>query len=271
MRLEVKGRNVEVNDSIRRYAEDKLDKIERQLPEATQIEVELAFETNPSIAEDHIAEATVWTKGSTLRVRERSARVRDLDRPARRQARAAGEAVPREAKPARDGSACERARSDEPTFSGAQLERMIVKSKQFDLQPLTPDEATVELELIGHDFFVFTNVETGRQNVVYRRRDGAYGSDRATAVDGALPARQPLHEQFAEQADLDIGADDADPEASRRTPSRLAGLMHGLADGFLTAPPDEFGRPSPFGEVALHGVPRARRVGHVVTAEPSCR
>ena len=72
MRLEVKGRNVEVNDSIRRYAEEKLDRVERQLPEETQIEVELTLETNPSISEDHIAEATVWTKGSTLRVRETS-------------------------------------------------------------------------------------------------------------------------------------------------------------------------------------------------------
>ena len=110
MRLEVKGRNVEVNDSIRRYAEDKLDKIERQLPEPTQIEVELTLETNPSIADDHIAEATVWTKGSTLRVRERSAALRGLDRPARRQARAAGEALPREAQPPRDGPARQRQR-----------------------------------------------------------------------------------------------------------------------------------------------------------------
>ena len=55
MRLEVKGRNVEVNDSLRRYAADKLDKLEKQLPEPTQIEVELTLETNPSIAEDHIA------------------------------------------------------------------------------------------------------------------------------------------------------------------------------------------------------------------------
>ena len=52
---------------------------------------------------------------------------------------------------------------------------MIVKSKQFDLQPLTPEEATLELELVGHDFFVFDNVDTGKTNVVYRRRDGAYG------------------------------------------------------------------------------------------------
>jgi putative sigma-54 modulation protein len=72
MRLEVKGRNVEVNDSIRRYAEEKLDRIERQLPDETQIEVELKLETNPSISADHIAEATVWTKGSTLRAREAS-------------------------------------------------------------------------------------------------------------------------------------------------------------------------------------------------------
>ena len=62
--------------------------------------------------------------------------------------------------------------ADEPNFTAEQLEQMIVKSKQFDLQPLTPDEAALELELIGHDFFVFVNVDTGKTNVVYRRRAG---------------------------------------------------------------------------------------------------
>ena len=62
-----------------------------------------------------------------------------------------------------------------PYFTAEQLERMIVKSKQFDLQALTPDEATLQLELVGHDFFVFRNEATGKTNVVYRRRDGAYG------------------------------------------------------------------------------------------------
>ena len=75
---------------------------------------------------------------------------------------------------------------------------------------------------------------------------------------GLFRRAKPLHEQLAEHADLDIGATDGDAEAGQRTPSRLAGLMHGLADGFLSAPPDEFGRPSPFGEVALHGVARPR-------------
>ena len=84
---------------------------------------------------------------------------------------------------------------------------------------------------------------------------------------GLFRRAKPLHEQLAEQADLDIGsaADGADSEAGQRTPSRLAGLMHGLADGFLSAPPDEFGRPSPFGEVALHGVARPREWDTIVT------
>jgi hypothetical protein len=68
---------------------------------------------------------------------------------------------------------------------------------------------------------------------------------------------KPLHRQLAEQGELDIGGA-VDEEPPQPAPSRLAGLMHGLADGFLSAPPDEFGRPSPLGEVALHGVPRAR-------------
>ena len=175
MRLEVKGRNVEVNDSIRRYAEEKLDRIERQLPDETQIEVELTLETNPSISADHVAEATVWTKGSTLRAREASnafeTSIDQLSDKLERQVKRYREKRSRRG----TGRRANGQQAEEPTFSGEQLDRMIVKSKQFELQPLTPDEAAVELELIGHDFFVFTNAETGLTNVVYRRRAGAYG------------------------------------------------------------------------------------------------
>jgi hypothetical protein len=74
---------------------------------------------------------------------------------------------------------------------------------------------------------------------------------------------RPLHEQLAEEGGLDFGPE---PGETGRAPSRLAGLMHGLADGFLTAPPDEFGNPSPLGEVGVHGVPRARRWDVVASA-----
>jgi len=72
MRLQVKGKNVEVSTTLREYAEEKLGKVGRQLAEATQVEVELSLEKNPSIADNHIAEATIWTKGPTLRAREAS-------------------------------------------------------------------------------------------------------------------------------------------------------------------------------------------------------
>ena len=82
---------------------------------------------------------------------------------------------------------------------------------------------------------------------------------------GLFRRDKALHEQLAEEAGLEIGADDGEAEPGRRAPSRLAGLMHGLADGFLSAPPDEFGRPSPLGEVALHGVPRPRAWDTIAT------
>lgn len=82
---------------------------------------------------------------------------------------------------------------------------------------------------------------------------------------GLFRRAKPLHERLADEADLDIGSETADADPGRRPPSRLAGLMHGLADGFLSAPPDEFGRPSPFGEVALHGVARPREWDTIAT------
>jgi hypothetical protein len=79
---------------------------------------------------------------------------------------------------------------------------------------------------------------------------------------GLFGRNKPLHEQLAEEGALDIGG-----EPEPRAPSRLGGLLHGLADGFLTAPPDEFGRPSPLGEVGVHGVARAREWDAVASAE----
>ncbi|HZG35891.1 MAG TPA: ribosome-associated translation inhibitor RaiA [Gaiellaceae bacterium] len=175
MRLQVKGRNVEVSDSIRRYAEEKLSKLERQLADPTQVELELAMETNPSIAANHVAEATIWTKGPTLRAREASSAfeasidqiVDKLERQVKRY---------REKRSRREsGRRANGSLQPEPTPSAEQLDRMIVKSKQFLLRPMSPEEAVLQLELIGHDFFVFQHEETGATNVVYRRRHGGYG------------------------------------------------------------------------------------------------
>jgi putative sigma-54 modulation protein len=70
MELHVKGKNLEVSDAIRSYAERKMGKLDKQLSKLARVEVELAVEKNPSVAANQVAEATVWLKGHTLRARE---------------------------------------------------------------------------------------------------------------------------------------------------------------------------------------------------------
>ena len=72
MRLQVKGKNVEVTPSIRDYAERKLGKLAKVLAPETQVEVELSEQRNPSISDSAVAEGTIFTKGPTLRAREAS-------------------------------------------------------------------------------------------------------------------------------------------------------------------------------------------------------
>ena len=172
MRLQVKGKNVDVTASMRTYAEQKLAKLERQLNDPTRVEVELAVERNPSISQNHVAEATVWTKGPVLRARESSSDMKaSIDQLADNLSRQVKRY--REKKRRRSGG---RGESVDSTSAGAdEGETRIVKSKQFAVNPMTPEEAVLQLELIGHDFFVFKNSESGVVNVVYRRRDAGYG------------------------------------------------------------------------------------------------
>jgi len=72
MELSVKGKNLEVSDSIRKYAERKIGRLDKHVSKLARIELELAVEKNPSISENQVAEATVWLKGHTLRAREAS-------------------------------------------------------------------------------------------------------------------------------------------------------------------------------------------------------
>jgi putative sigma-54 modulation protein len=70
MRLSVKGKNLDVSDAIRDYAERKFSKLSKLIPELAPVELELSEERNPSIAASQVAEATVWAKGQTVRGRE---------------------------------------------------------------------------------------------------------------------------------------------------------------------------------------------------------
>jgi putative sigma-54 modulation protein len=174
MRLQVKGKNVEVTDAMQDYAERKLGKLARQLADPTRVELELTVERNPSIAESQVAEATIWTKGPTLRAREASADMKasidQLVEKLERQVKRYRQKRRHEHDRHTDGAASQA--SGAPSGERAAV---IVKSKQFVLNPLQPEAAIMQLELVGHDFFVFRNAESGEINVLYRRRDGDYG------------------------------------------------------------------------------------------------
>ena len=170
MQLRVKGRNVEVTPAIEDYAERKLGKLAKQLAEPTRVELELAVERNPSIAANHVAEATIWTKGPVLRAKEASQDMKaSIDLLA--------DKLERQVKRYREKRRHEHERraTANPANPGIEENPVIVRKKQFTLNPLTPEEAVLQLELVGHDFYVFRNADSEEINVLYRRDDGGYG------------------------------------------------------------------------------------------------
>jgi ribosome hibernation promoting factor len=174
MRLQVKGKNLEVPPAIKEYAESKLAKLDRHLHPTAQVELELSMERNPSIAEAHVAEATVWTKGPVVRARESASDMKaSIDLLVRKLERRVKRA--REKRRPNFGRLRGSAPPDNPSREPEAEESRIVRTKQFALKPMSPEEAVLQLELLGHDFFVFRNADSEEVNVLYRRRDGNYG------------------------------------------------------------------------------------------------
>jgi putative sigma-54 modulation protein len=169
VQLRVKGRGVEVTDAIRLYAEKRLGKLERQLPDPL-IELQLSAEQNPSIKDNHVAEATVWTKGPVLRARESSHDMRaSIDQLV--------DKLERQVTRYREKRGRRRRASRQAPDEGILMpeEPQIVRTKQFAVKPMNAEEAVLQLELVGHDFFVFRNADSNEVNIVYRRRQGGYG------------------------------------------------------------------------------------------------
>ena len=176
MQIIVQGRNVQVTDRLHEYVEDKVDKLDRYLSTITEARMELAIEKTRSAEDRQVAQLTVRAKGTLLRSEERSADMftsvdmvmdkmkRQIDRfKSKRRSRLRGAAV----EPATDMMVEEEEEESEET--------RIVRTKRFRITPMDPEEAVEQMELLGHTFFVFYNVDEGQINVVYARRDGDYG------------------------------------------------------------------------------------------------
>jgi putative sigma-54 modulation protein len=180
--LTVKGRNLVLTDPISSYAEEKIGKLGKYLADATRCEVEMWAEKNPSIANNQVVEVTIFTKGPVIRAREASPDIYasiDLvsEKLERQVKKYRGKLVARSQGGHKEALVSEgfvsSGESEEP--EAETTAPLIVKTKHFMTKPMTPEEACLQLELVGHDFYVFRSSETNETAVVYRRRDGNYG------------------------------------------------------------------------------------------------
>jgi len=178
MNLTIKGRNMEVTEALEDYAEKKFRKLERYLPDITDVWVELAKENTRDAGQRHVVQVTVSVpRGRMLRGEERSADVFSaidtvMDKMYHQIARYKGKRLARW----RKGAATP---EEELMLPEEELEEeelgTIVRVKRFLMNPMTEEEAIEQMELLGHSFFVFFNPDDGGVQVVYRRRDGNYG------------------------------------------------------------------------------------------------
>ncbi len=178
MEFLIRGRNIELSDGLRSAAQEKVGRLARHLEGWDSAEIHFMEERNPRIADKEVCEVTLRGHGHILRAKAASSdalasvdrvvgklehqleklKSRQLQRShPRRQSVDSGDRSPDD--------------SDDERHAGGR----IVKTKRFDIKPMTPEEAALQMDLLNHGFYFFTNAETGAAAVVYRRADGDVG------------------------------------------------------------------------------------------------
>ncbi len=196
MEIVVVGRHTEVPERFRRHVEDKLSKVAQLAPRAQRVDVEVTHEKNPRLSEIcERVELTVRGKGPVIRAEamaddpyaaldiamtklmERLRRARD-----RRKDHRGAPLTPVEVRAAEaveastDGEA-----ADVTVTADGAIEKVlgdspiVIREKLHTAQPMTLDDALYEMEMVGHDFFLFIDAETSLPSVAYRRRGWSYG------------------------------------------------------------------------------------------------
>ncbi|MCL4533784.1 MAG: ribosome-associated translation inhibitor RaiA [Bacteroidetes bacterium] len=178
MDLIIRGKNVELNDTAREYIDRKIGKLAKYLDTMlVDATVEVSVESTRDIDQRHVAQVTLTANGTILRAEERGPDLRTaVDAVADVMQRQVVRFKERVYGKGQGGRAAA-AQPVSPELETALLEDRprIVRTKQFAVKPMPPEEAAEQMELLGHDFYVFLNEDSCQVNVVYRRRDGNYG------------------------------------------------------------------------------------------------
>ena len=168
MRITIKGKNVEVTDALEKYAEKKVEKLEKYFPGIRDATITQSVQKNK-----HIVEVTLEGDGILLRGEERTDSmyasidlvVEKLETQIKRYK---GKIINRSHPnlPPKEEIAEDEIEESQGT---------IVRTKKFALKPMSPNEAMMQMGMINHDFFIFMNSDTNLVSVIYKRHDGDYG------------------------------------------------------------------------------------------------
>ena len=163
MNLVISGKNIDITEGLRAAVEEKIGKLERYFNDSTEVHVTLSTEKNRQKIE-----VTVPMKGTIIRAEETSTDMYvsiDL----------VEEVIERQLRKYKNKLIQKEQNVAQFSKGFVDEEISIIRSKKFAMKPMDPEEACVQMELLGHTFFVFRNSETDEVNVVYKRKDNTYG------------------------------------------------------------------------------------------------
>ncbi len=174
MELQITGKNIDLSPAINRHIERKLGKLSRHLPSIIGSKVEISEEKTKSPQQRFVVQVTVLSSGTLLRGEERGQDLfTAIDKVAEVVNRQIEHYKGKLYDKGRDSSFARGEFSEE--IETLPPVRNVVKVKRFAIKPMSVAEATDQMELLGHDFFLFLNADTEEINLLYQRKDGNYG------------------------------------------------------------------------------------------------
>jgi len=174
MELQITGTNIDLSPAVHRYIERKLGKLNRYLPGIIEFKAEIVGEKTKSPQQHFVVRVTVAGGGTRLHGEERGEDLfTAIDKVAANMTRQLEHYKGKLYKKGR-GSSFARGEFGEEV-EPAQPSRRVVKVKRFAIKPMSVAEAIDQMELLGHNFFLFFNADSEELNLLYRRKDGNYG------------------------------------------------------------------------------------------------
>jgi putative sigma-54 modulation protein len=171
MRYRISGKNLELTEGLRKAVEEHMDRLGKYFQPDTEVNITMRVEKKRQIIE-----VTIPVKGSVIRTEQSSSDMyvsMDL----------AEEVLERQLKKHRkkladqyqSGATFKKDFLEDKIAEEEEEEIRITRSKRFDIKPMYPEDACLEMEMTGHNFFAFVNAQSNEVNVVYKRADGSYG------------------------------------------------------------------------------------------------